>query len=239
MLTLPAELKNFYQLNKEIKWKLKKEYSHPADIFSDKDVGWIKLQKNIENIAQWKHEATLIEKYYVKHRTSSYDHQGWLGCCLHGLSVTETEFAEDGLEYRWTELYDLCPSIVDFWKRFPVSRFKRLRFMKLEPRGYINVHNDLPSTGQNLSLQDLDVLNNTVAINLSISQPADCNMIIEGAGIVPWNEGDIFIINNTKNHCVVNNSDLPRIHMIAECVIGDRLDEFLNLVNKSIHDSKI
>lgn len=236
MLKIPIEVEEFYESNKNITWRLSPSYNQIEDIFVDDTVGWIKVKKDIGSISSWEEEASLINNYYVKHRKGSYDHSGWLSCCLHGLSIFNTEFTEDNLNYDWTELADRCPFIVNFWKQFPVERFKRLRFMKLEPKGYINIHNDLPENGKHFKLKEIDPLNNTVAVNLAITNPSNCFMVIEKNGIVPWSPGDIYIINNTKNHCVINNSDQPRIHMIAECVIGNKLNEFIGLIKDSIND---
>lgn len=234
MLKIPLEIKTFYDQHKDTSWSLSNSYTHPEDIFIDDTVGWIQIKKDIESLNIWEEESSKVDDFYVKHRSGSYDHSGWLGCCLHGLSITDTEFTEDSIDYHWTELARLCPTIVKFWKDFPVERFKRLRFMKLAPNGYINVHNDLPNNGSHLTLKEIDPLNSTVAINLAITHPQDCFMIIENSGIVPWAAGDIYIINNTKNHCVINNSNQPRIHMIAECIVGNKRNEFISLIKDSI-----
>jgi hypothetical protein len=48
--------------------------------------------------------------------------------------------------------------------------------------------------------------------------------------IVPWEEGKIFMLNISKNHAVVNHSSKPRIHMIANIILGDRKKEFAEML---------
>jgi hypothetical protein len=58
-------------------------------------------------------------------------------------------------------------------------------------------------------------------------------MHLDNYGKVPWKPGKAFIVNITDTHRVVNNSSLPRMHMIAHCIIGNRKKEFANLVVRS------
>jgi hypothetical protein len=224
---------NFINKNKNLTWSLPKtDLSNPVEftewLVRQETLGWVKLNLEID-VLQWKKEAAIIEEFFVDHR-SHQGHIGWQGCSIHGQSHNRTETVDD-VEFNWTELAALTPSITDFWKLvFPVQGYKRLRFMKLAPGGIINIHNDLPD---GTTFDDIDPLRQTLSVNLAITHPSDCDMIVEGCGTVPWSEGSCFIINITKNHCVVNNSSLPRIHMIAECLVGDRLLDFSNLLYNS------
>jgi len=208
-------------------------------IFQQDSMGWIKLDVNID-LDAWKKESVIAEQYYVNHRGSdnyaNSEHHGWQSCCVHGIDIHRTEADELANRhlFHWTELADLTPTITHFWKEiFPVEGYKRLRFMKLDAGGYIGVHNDLPSINSATSLKDLDVLNQSIAVNVAIIHPNDCNFVTENFGTVPWKEGDVYIINITQDHCVVNTSDQSRIHMIGECVIGNRLNDFANLIYRS------
>ena len=224
---------DFINKNKNLSWTLPKtNLTNPIEftewLVRQESVGWIRLDLKID-IDQWKKEAAIIEQFYVDHRNHQ-GHVGWQGCAIHGTAHTQTE-TSDSDEFKWTEIANLTPTITDFWKHiFPAQSYKRLRFMKLVPGGRINIHNDLP---EGTEFKDIDPLRQTISINLAITHPADCDMIVEGHGTVPWQEGRCFIVNITKNHCVMNNSREPRVHMIAECVIGDRLMDFSNLLYSS------
>jgi Aspartyl/Asparaginyl beta-hydroxylase len=226
-------MNDFINKNKNLTWSLPKtDLSNPVEftewLVRQESLGWIELNLEID-VHLWKKEAASIEEFFVDHR-SHQGHTGWQGCSIHGQSHNRTETVDD-VEFDWTELAALTPSITDFWKSvFPVQGYKRLRFMKLAPGGIINIHNDLPDGA---AFDDIDPLRQTLSVNLAITHPSDCDMIVEGCGTVPWSEGRCFIINITKNHCVVNNSSLPRIHMIAECLVGDRLLDFSNLLYNS------
>jgi hypothetical protein len=96
--------------------------------------------------------------------------------------------------------------------------------MKIGPWGNIGWHNDgtIPL--------DMDPLDSILPINLAVSHPTNCDMEIEGHGIVPWKEGNIFMINISKNHAVFNRSSKPRVHMIANIILGNRKEEFCEML---------
>jgi len=74
--------------------------------------------------------------------------------------------------------------------------------MRLAPGGYITPHND----GESSTLS---------AVNISLNNPAGCNMVMEGVGIVPFSDsGTVMAFNPSYNHCVWNRSSEARYHMI-------------------------
>lgn len=239
------DLREFVEKNRNKTWKLDSipQSFSAVDftkwIFEQDSMGWLKLDLEIDTDL-WTAESAAADSYYVDHRSSEnyagMKHLGWKSCCLHGIDIQKTEADELANRhlFHWTELADKVPAITDFWKnKFPVEGYKRLRFMKLEPGGFIGIHNDLPTYSPYTSLRDLKVLDNSVAVNVAITQPQGCDFVTENFGTVPWSRGDFYIINVTQNHCVVNDSNEPRIHMIAECVIGDRLEDFADLISRS------
>lgn len=239
-----SDIKKFIKNFERKKWDPPPPPSHLSPIeftnwlFDQDDMGWLKLDISFD-LEGWKSESMQAEKYYVNHRDSEnyfgLKHKGWMSCCIHGISIEKTQAEEEANQdlFHWTALSDEIPSITSFWKKFPAERFKRLRFMKLESKGFIGVHNDLPAGIKNISLKELKVLDQSIAINVAIWHPPSCKFVTEHFGTVPWCEGDIYIINVTKNHCVINESNFPRVHIIAECVIGDKQNEFAELIYKS------
>jgi aspartyl/asparaginyl beta-hydroxylase (cupin superfamily) len=95
--------------------------------------------------------------------------------------------------------------------------------MRLAPGGFIDWHDDgkLPD--------DIDPLDSILPINLAISHPVNCTMNIEDQ-TVPWEEGKIFMLNISKKHAVFNNSSKPRVHMIANIILGNRKKEFAEML---------
>lgn len=176
----------------------------------------------------WKQQALEAEPYYQEYR-ESYS-EGWSSCCLHGLGTDKIYTAdvyghnEYHAPYQYTDLAYKCPVITDFWKnQFPVERYTRIRFMKLSPWSKIDWHSDgsIP--------EDIDPLSSILPINLAISHPMNCEMKVEDK-FVPWSEGKIIMINISKEHAVFNRSSKPRIHMIANVILGNRVNEFCDML---------
>lgn len=212
----------------------------PADLISNLDItrwllsheqiGWIELDIEFD-VNIWQQESEKIKEYLVNHREGD-GHIGWQSCCLHGRGIQLTgtdDSAPDDL-YHWTSLTKLCPSITQFWKSFPTEKFKRLRFMELAPGGLVSPHSDGPSGLRNT---DFDVLEHMVPINVAITHPTECSMRLISYGNVPFSPGKMFTINITDTHTVVNNSNEFRMHMIAHCVVGNKKEEFADLIVKS------
>lgn len=197
-------------------------------------IPWLELDISI-NVDVWKQQALEAELFYQEYRDSSSE--GWSSCCLHGLSTDKTYTADNyGYDeycapYQYTELAYKCPVITDFWKnQFPAERYTRIRFMKLEAGGYIDWHNDgkLPN--------DIDPLDSILPINLAINHPKLCDMEIEDKR-VPWREGKVFMLNISKDHAVFNRSGKPRIHMIANIILGNRRKEFAEMLVRCYNKS--
>jgi hypothetical protein len=190
-------------------------------------IPWLELDLDFP-IDAWKQQMLEAEPFYQEYRDNTSE--GWASCCLHGLSVDKTATADNyGYDeyhapYQYTDLAYKVPMITDFWRnQFPAERYTRIRFMRLAPGGHIDWHNDgqLPN--------NIDPLDSILPINLAIKHPANCTMQIEDK-IVPWKEGKIFMLNISKNHAVVNHSSKPRIHMIANIILGNRKKEFAEML---------
>jgi hypothetical protein len=195
-----------------------------------KPIGWIELDVEF-NLAKWKKEASIITEYLVNHREGD-GHDGWRSCCLHGLGIdiTGTRPSEPIENYHWTSLVDLCPTITQFWKSFPTEHFARLRFMELAGGGFIAPHCDAPNGVKNT---EFDMMDHIIPINIAINHPTECYMELANYGRVPWTEGKAFVVNITDTHSVVNTSSVPRMHMIAHCIVGNRKEEFSELIVRS------
>ena len=231
---------DFYNANKDINRKMPtapKEAVTDYDIanwlLNKSDFGWLELDVEIP-LDLWKQEARSAE--YVDHRGK--DHPGWNSSCIHGIDVDKTGAwtnygytREEDVPYQWTSISQHTPSIKRFWEQFPYERYRRIRFMELEPGGKISPHSDAP--GRLPGEKDLDMLEFGVPINVAITHPEDCHMTLEGHGTVPFQEGKAFIINIRNVHSFVNNSSSNRIHLIAHGIPGKRKDEFVELIARS------
>jgi hypothetical protein len=197
-------------------------------------IGWIQLDLNFD-LKVWQEESLAVKEHLVEHREGD-GHRGWKSCCLHGISIEKTGHwsnyvnDEKDISYQWTWLKDKVPNIYNFWKTFPTEKYARLRFMELEPGGHIAPHNDSPNGLKNT---DFNMMDHMIPINIAITHPEDCYMDLENYGRVPWNPGKAFIVNITDTHQVKNNSEYPRMHMIAHCIIGNQKEQFANLIMRS------
>ena len=234
----------FYNNNKDLTWNLP---PIPADLVTDleiatwimnnNNIGWLELDIEID-INKWKEECQVTNDYFVDHR--GQEHPGWNSCCIHGIDVDKTGSwntygyaTEDQVPYNWTSLSNSTPTIKQFWnKEFPVEKYRRIRFMELEAGGYISPHSDAPG---NLAGEhaDINILDHGAPVNIAIIHPKDCHMIVEGFGVVPWEEGKAFMVNIRNYHSVINFSNQQRIHMIGHGWYGTRTAEFCRLVVKS------
>lgn len=204
------------------------------DYFKSGKSAWFELDIDFD-LYHAQQEIKNIEKFYVEHRDGE-NHNGWSSCCLRGLAIDKTlswqHYASNEFDvtYSWTSLAELAPSITNFWKNvFPVQEYKRVRFMKLDPGGEIKMHRDFDPE----LISGYDMCRDDIAINLAITHPPECSMIFENQGVVPWAAGKVIMLNVSQNHCVVNSSQLSRVHMIAHAVIGNRKEEFNDLLSRS------
>jgi|TARA_R110000803_G_scaffold36513_7_gene78443 hypothetical protein len=202
--------------------------------FKDGSLPWLELDINFMEYLDAK-EFDNVNGHYVEHREDE-THNGWESCCLHGLGVDKTRVAkeygyEDELNapYTWTSLQQVTPTAKKFWEDFPAEKYSRIRFMKLNPGGKIDWHNDDPGH----PLPD-DLCEYLIPINVAVLHPPSCYMEVKDHGIVPWEHGKVFLINILKDHQVVNNANVERIHMIAQAHIGNKRKQFNELLDRSI-----
>lgn len=202
--------------------------------FKDGTLPWLELDISFKPYTDHL-EFAKLEQYYVPHREKEA-HTGWSSCCLHGLGVDKTQVAKEygyddelNAPYEWTELASVAPAAKMFWDKFPAERYSRIRFMKLAPAGKIDWHNDHP--GHELPE---DLCEYLIPINVAVLHPALCYMNIEDHGLVPFGHGKVFLINILKNHEVVNNSNVDRLHMIAQAHIGNQRKQFNELLDRSM-----
>jgi hypothetical protein len=211
----------------------KEDYEIADWLLNYSNFGWLELDIQFD-LNAWKSETAAAR--YVDHRGDT--HPGWNSCCIHGIDVDKTGAwsnygytKEEDVPYKWTSVSEQTPNIKTFWEKFPYERYRRIRFMALEPGGRISPHSDAPGRlpGEN----NLDMLDFGVPINVAVVHPENCHMTLEGHGTVPFEEGKAFIINIRNVHSVVNNSDVRRIHLISHGIPGARKDQFVELVARS------
>lgn len=234
----------FYENNKNCTWLVEPIPSHLSTtidkarwVLNEAKFGWIALDLELDIIG-WKLEAQQAESHFVAHREDN--NNGWNSCCIHGIDIHKTGAwtnygytDEQQVPYAWTELSHKVPTIKRFWKEtFPSDRYRRIRFMELEPNSAITPHSDMP--GRLPGELGMDMLDFGVPINIAVVHPEDCFMVLEGYGVVPFKEGKAFIVNIRNYHSVINFSKQPRVHVIGHSYgYGSKLAEFTELVVRS------
>lgn len=188
--------------------------------FTDSEINeffnWIRTQSTCTSVRlnltapfdQMYEEGLALYPYAIGHRGDS--HSGWKSIALHGLEYDKTNDANQygysdtlNAPYRWTVASAAAPITTKWFQDvFPFESYLRVRFMYLEPGGYILPHNDSPNPGMG-------------AINIALNNPYECDMVIDGKGCIPWQAGDVRFLDIHNTHAVWNRSNALRIHMIA------------------------
>lgn len=166
---------------------------------------WLKLNLQIpyQNILK---EANQLYDQSVLHRPDdsfgNYQNSGWKSLTLYGESpdITENTIAPKS----WTSIAQQCPCTVEFIKNnFEITDDTgRIRFMWLEPQGYILPHQDRVESG-------------FFETNIAINHPVGCEFRFLEYGTVPFETGIAFMVDVSNRHFVANNSNQVRTHIIV------------------------
>lgn len=151
--------------------------------------------------------------HFFEHR----NHPGWKSVALHGIAPNETKSSNSSMSF-----HDIgAPKILQYFQdigpeRFGYKKFGRVRIMLLEPGGFIGFHRDNDRFGY--------VRGNPGPINMAINHPEGChfyswsgkeannkNTFCE----MPFAPGVALKINISQVHCVLNNSNENRYHIIV------------------------
>lgn len=174
-------------------------------------------------------EANNIKNLFVSHRDKdskgSYSHKGWKSICIHGIDEYKTNhYNQYGYKnneetpYKWTSISDKCPITTNWLKNvFPMEQYHRVRFMLLEPGGFIFPHKDSET-------------NQLSPINIALNHPEGCIFKMEKQGIVPMKPGTVMLLDVGNTHAYVNKSKEDRIHIIVH---GKVTEKYKDLVERS------
>lgn len=180
------------------------------------------------------YEAESLINDFYPHR-EEYGH-GWKSLTIHGLNDDTQSLGQYGSDRRdtlekldWTWVADRCPEtkkfLEDIW---PAEFLNRVRFMLLEPGGYILPHQDRPDDQKRLSV-----------CNISLNNPDGCEFVFKNHGVVPFDDkGSAFLMDISNTHAVWNRSNSPRLHMIIHYEIGRRLRDFFYVLRSSYYTNR-
>jgi hypothetical protein len=216
------------------------EYKYP-DMFDPKwtiiESGWPWFRLSALDDQPFKEmyaEAEALIDQFHDHRLD-YG-KGWKSLTIHGLNEDTqslNQYGEDRNkilnELDWTWVADKCPVtkkfLTDVW---PAEFLNRVRFMLVEPGGYILPHQDRPDDQKRLSV-----------CNISLNNPEGCEFVFKGHGTVPFDDnGSAMLMDISNVHAVWNRSDKPRLHMIIHYELGRRLRDFFYVLRSSYYTNR-
>lgn len=231
----PIELENFIQKNNFLHNFKYPDHFDPKWLVTESEWPYFKLSLfDNQPWAEMYKEAEALNDHFHYHR-EDYG-KGWHSLTLHGLDEDTQSLEQYGNDRRntlnkldWTWVADHCPTTKKFLQDvWPAEYLNRVRFMLLEPGGYILPHQDRPSTEKRLSV-----------CNISLNMPEGCDFYFDGYGRVPFEDnGSAFLMDISNKHTVINTSDKPRIHMIIHYELGRRLRDFFYVLRSSYYTNR-
>jgi len=164
----------------------------------------------------------LFDRFVVYQSDPTYGVTGWRGLALQALDGDASRVAttdddagvyEDQSRYRLTDVAELCPITMSLLERlFVLDQCRTVSFLLLEPGAQIHVHID--GVGPPVMR----------SVNVALNMPSGCRLVIDAnpdgsdhpyTRTVPFRDGSAFLMNVAKYHYVVNDSAVPRIHVVA------------------------
>jgi hypothetical protein len=178
-------------------------------IQKNSNLPWLKLDISVPSVEILKESDSLYSKA-VTHRANDafgpYTNTGWKSLTIYGESSAVTEQTDGPL--TWTDIANECPATVEFIKQnWNIDQATgRIRFMWLEPQGYILPHADRLTKGLH-------------EVNIAITQPNGCQFRFLDYGTVPFTSESAFLLDISNRHLVFNDSDQVRTHIIVHSTL--------------------
>lgn len=181
-------------------------------IINESKLPWLKLDIEFP-YEKMLEEAKALKPHFVKHRAedkiSGYGHKGWSSLCIHGISPSHTNHFESygyksnkETPYKWTDISSKCCETTKWLTEvYPCDTYYRVRFMLLEPGGFIAPHTDMNE--HRLS-----------PVNIALNHPKECIMKMAHHGTVPFSAGEAYLLDVGNIHAYYNKSNEDRYHII-------------------------
>ena len=195
---------------------------------------WMELDLQVpvtEIMREWRQVADQATPWERGDRWRGMETRGWKSLTLHGMAQGRDHHDQQvtgAHNNTWMPVADLCPAT----KRFVEQNFQAqslggssslgtVRFLLIEPGGYIVPHRDRTKPG-------------LMHCNIGIDVPDGTHFYMAGHGALPYRSGSCMILDHSNTHWVINDSDRPRLHMT---VIADVNDDVL-IRSYEVHKSK-
>lgn len=253
------ETEEFYLEHKDKSWTLPKFPENLDETNADEVVEWILkemkagnfgwLEINLMNVKggdfipiAWHHMGQ-IELEVLNHRDlytqyKNPTHVNAYGCTLFGKDDDRTNLTEDPNEQgNWiTSIEKEAPNITAFWHvDFPISNYKKIRFVKIEPNGSVGIHCDNINKDKD---KILNPITDIFPLTMSMKEPGpNCHTVVENFGKVPMKEGRTYLLNPYCKHVMVNTSETESCtHMNIQGIPGQRFGELINCMTRSFFE---
>jgi hypothetical protein len=175
-------------------------------IVKSSHIPWLDLDLDVPGSDMLQESATVYGNA-VTHRSQDtfagrYSHEGWKSLTIFGESSVITEDTQG--PYGWTDISKSCPITVEFLEKNWLidDNTGRIRFMWLEPQGYILPHQDRDRPG-------------LYETNIALNHPPGCVFRFLDKGTVPFYNGSAVMVDISNRHLVVNDSLELRTHLIV------------------------
>ncbi len=126
------------------------------------------------------------------------------------MTVSYLDYRRLKAKPRWSSSIKYFPETYKFIQSLPYKELYDVRFLLLNPGGYISPHTDLP-------IMCLDPL------SIAIYVPANCFFKFTKFGYLPVQTGKAFILNIGYEHEVLNLSHEARLNLV---IFGRKRDDF-------------
>lgn len=205
--------------------KLTQQHTHnptaTADwIINTSNLGYLPLDIDLP----WQmilEEAQAVAPLMIEYPATDYDSHGWFNFGIYTRGTDDLgDYGREVIEHNdsWTEQAKiLMPKTVEYLStQWPHQKFHKIRLLGLAPGGIIGLHSD-----------DCTGLHN---INIAIDHPEGCDFVLEQSGVIPFANGQSFLVNVGRRHALINNGNRLRLHLL---IYQDNNEAFENIVLQS------
>jgi quercetin dioxygenase-like cupin family protein len=157
--------------------------------------------------------ASIPAGAWVPHfNTQQYDGD-WSGVPLRIAEGSPLALYPDPTSDRYTdtELLERCPAVRSVLAQLECP-LQTVRLLRLGPGAEIREHRD----------HRLGYADGEVRLHLPITSGPDVTFWVDGE-VVPLAEGELWYLDLSRMHRVVNAGDSDRVHLVVDCVVDDWL----------------
>ena len=199
---------------------------------------YLRLPLDFDHEACLQEAIALLDRFVVHRNYDQTTNTGgqWKSLALQavdgvsGKTEYHTSYGASEKSYALTEIVELCPKTMKLVNALTdIEQCQRVRFMLLEPGAEIKVHSDMPNRDIGYSM------------NIALNMPKGCEFWNElnpdgsmnrFSETLPISAGDLMIVNVARYHRVVNNSNVPRIHLIINGPLRIANDQLVAEANR-------